>query len=61
MTRYWEKYHRGQRNANYTVYISKVLIYEAHEVGKKNTFLVLVMMEAGPEAGLTLQTNIKYP
>jgi len=42
------------------VCISKVLIYEAHKAGKKNTFLVLVMMEARPEAGLTLQTNIKY-
>lgn len=40
--------------------ISKVLIYEAHKVGKKNTFLVLVVMEVGPEAGLTLQTDIKY-
>lgn len=60
MTRYWEKYHRGHGKANYTVYNSKVLIYEACKVGKKNAFLVLIMMEAGPEAGLTLQTNIKY-
>lgn len=40
--------------------ISKVLIYEAHKVGKKNILLVLVMMEVGPEVGLTLQTDIKY-
>lgn len=60
MTRYWEKYRRGQSEANYFVCISKVLIYKAHKVGKKNTFLLLVMMEVGPEAGLTLQTGIKY-
>lgn len=60
MARHWDKYHRGQSKANYTVCISKVLIYEAHKVGKKNTFLVLVMMEVRPEAGLTLQTDIKY-
>lgn len=37
--------------------ISKVFVYEAHKVGK-NTFLV--MMEVGPEEGLTLQIDIKY-
>lgn len=39
--------------------ISKVLIYESPKVGEKNTFFVPVMMEVGPEAGLTLQTGIK--
>lgn len=51
---------QGTKQGNYIVCISKVSIYEAHKLGKKNTFIVLATMEVGPEAGLTLQTEIKY-